>query len=104
MSPSHAPPQRRRRRGSADSVSSDSTSSTSSSSSSSSSSSDSSDSDSSLDDNDFEKQLFVLHIDDDVDEDVMASLLDPRPPVDVLLCNTEVSSGQRRGSIASTNQ
>jgi hypothetical protein len=90
MSPSHAPSQRRRRRGSADSVSSDSTSSTSSSSSSSSSSSDSSDSDSSLDDNDFEKQLFVLHIDDDIDEDVMASLLDPRPPVDVLLCNTEV--------------
>lgn len=67
-----------------------------SSSSSSSESSDSSTSSDSDDSNDAAKQTFILHIDDDVDEDAMASILDPRPPVDVLMCTTEIPPGISR--------
>ena len=58
------------------------------------SSSESSSSDSeNLAESDTNKLTFVLHIDDDADEDILMAILDPTPPLEVFLCNTEFPPG-----------
>ena len=61
-------------------------------SSSSSSESDSTDSDD-VDVSDNSRLTFVLHIDDDADEDIMMAILDPKPPPEIFFCNTESPPG-----------
>lgn len=43
------------------------------------------------------KQTFVLHIDDETDEDVMSVIMDPNPARDIIFCNSEVRLGSQIG-------